>query len=168
MSGRFEPEAAEKDDAIISQMFWRSLRLFAVTLVIAVIGGGLWVYSSQQRPRPEFARQNQAPEKRQTATTIPELPFTDITQSSGITFHHINGATGQKLLPETMGSGCAFFDYDNDNDQDLLFVNSCSWPWDQAPAGPPPTMELYQNDGHGKFQNVTSESGLGQTFYGIN
>lgn len=167
MSGRFEPEATEKDDAIISQMFWRSLRLFAVTLVIAVIGGGLWVYSSQQRPKPEFARQNQAPEKRQTATAIPDLPFTDITQSSGITFHHVNGATGQKLLPETMGAGCAFFDYDNDQDQDLLFVNSCSWPWDQAPAGPPPTMELYQNDGHGKFQNVTSESGLGQTFYGM-
>ena len=43
---------------------------------------------------------------------------------AGITFRHANAATGDKLLPETMGGGCAFFDFDNDGDQDLLFVNA--------------------------------------------
>ena len=55
---------------------------------------------------------------------IPRVRFTDITDLAGIDFVHENGARGQKLLPETMGGGCAFFDYDSDGDQDLLFVNS--------------------------------------------
>ena len=57
-----------------------------------------------------------------------EVHFTDITEDAGITFVHENGATGKKYLPETMGSGVAFFDFDDDGDQDLLFVNSMSWP----------------------------------------
>jgi hypothetical protein len=54
--------------------------------------------------------------------------FTDITREAGITFVHNNGAYGDKLLPETMGGGVAFFDYDNDGHQDLLFINSTYWP----------------------------------------
>ncbi len=167
MPSSIEPEITERDDAIIGQMFWRSISLFSMTLVVAVIGGGIWVYSSQKRARPEFAQANKAPVAREENTSVPDLHYTDITQAAGITFKHTNGATGEKLLPETMGSGCAFLDYDNDGDQDLLFVNSCSWPWDTPPKGPPPTMELYQNDGHGKFANVTADSGLGVTFYGM-
>src|ERR1051325_8960539 len=55
---------------------------------------------------------------------IPNARFTDITSSAGIRFTHSNGAYGEKLLPETTGGGCAFFDYDNDGFPDLLFVNS--------------------------------------------
>ena len=47
---------------------------------------------------------------------------------AGINFVHDNGAFGDKLLPETMGSGVAFLDYDGDGDQDLFFVNSSYWP----------------------------------------
>src|SRR5258708_18685301 len=80
------------------------------------------------------------------AGEMPSVRFTDITKASGITFVHINGAYGEKLLPETMGGGVAFFDYDNDSRPDLLFINSTYWPG-HSPAGKPPTMALYHNEG---------------------
>ena len=72
-------------------------------------------------------------------------------RAAGIKFVHNNGAYGDKLLPETMGGGVAFFDYDNDGDQDLLFVNSTYWPGHVPPGKQPPTMALYRNDGRGHF-----------------
>lgn len=95
------------------------------------------------------------------------MPFTDITSAAGITFRHENGAAGEKLLPETMGGGVAFLDYDGDGDQDLLFVNSCRWPWDARPkADKPATMALFANNGKGEFTDVTADAGLAVTFYG--
>ena len=95
-------------------------------------------------------------------------PFTDVTQAAGITFVHENGAAGDKLLPETMGGGCALFDYDNDGDVDLLLVNSSRWPWDTRPApDTPPTLALYRNDGDWKFTDVTQEAGSAVTLYGM-
>src|SRR5215213_6058502 len=59
---------------------------------------------------------------------IPVVKFTDITSKAGINFVHENGAFGEKLLPETMGGGAAFFDFDNDGNQDVVFINSGFWP----------------------------------------
>ncbi len=102
------------------------------------------------------------------ADEVPVAKFTDITREAGITFSHVNGAYGAKLLPETMGGGVAFFDYDNDGHQDLLFINSTFWPG-HVPDGaqPPPAMALYRNDGHGHFTEVTKGSGLDVSFYGM-
>src|SRR5229473_6449099 len=78
---------------------------------------------------------------------VPVAKFTDITAAAGISFVHSNGAYGEKLLPETMGGGVAFFDFDNDGDQDLLFINSTWWPG-KVPAGKALTpLALYRNDG---------------------
>ena len=107
---------------------------------------------------------------RKTADPVHEIPitqFTDITAAAGLTFVHCNGAYGDKLLPETMGGGVAFFDYDNDGHQDLLFINSTYWPGHIPPDKKPPTMALYHNDGHGHFTDVTAGSGLDVTFYGM-
>src|SRR5262249_17374965 len=60
--------------------------------------------------------------------SIPGVRFTDITKEAGIRLTHTNGAFGKKLLPETMGPGVAFLDYDGDGWQDILFINSCWWP----------------------------------------
>lgn len=108
-----------------------------------------------------------APSKPATveAASLPAVKFVDITTEAGISFHHVNGATGEKLLPETMGSGAAFLDYDGDGDQDLLFVNSDHWP-DQR-KGPQPTQALYRNDGKGHFEDVTRAAGLDKTFFGM-
>ena len=92
------------------------------------------------------------------------VKFVDITKEAGIAFVHYNGALGEKLLPETMGAGVAFLDYDRDGDQDLFFVNSSYWPGHVT--NPAPTQSLYRNDGKGHFQDVTKEAGLDKTFYG--
>jgi enediyne biosynthesis protein E4 len=102
-----------------------------------------------------------------SADEIPTVPFTDITAAAGIQFVHNNGASGDKLLPETMGGGVAFLDYDGDGRQDLLFVNSTFWPGHAPAGGKPPTMALYHNDGRGHFTDVTEGSGLDVSFYGM-
>ena len=98
------------------------------------------------------------------AETLPTVKFVDITKESGLGFVHHNGAFGDKLLPETMGAGVAFLDYDGDGDADLFFVNSSYWPGHEVK--PAPTQALYRNDGKGHFENVTKEAGLDKTFYG--
>src|SRR5438552_12631576 len=103
----------------------------------------------------------------QAANEIPTVTFTDITAAAGINFAHNNGAYGDKLLPETMGGGVAFFDFDNDGDQDLLLINSTYWPGHIPPGRQPTTMALYRNDGKGHFEDVTAGSGLDVSFYGM-
>ena len=92
-------------------------------------------------------------------SVLPSIPFTDITTAAGIDFVHVNGAYGDKLIPETMGSGLAFFDYDNDGDPDLYLVNSSYWP-DKA-DGRSTTGRLYRNDGGTRFTDVTAATGGG-------
>ncbi|PYK96843.1 MAG: CRTAC1 family protein, partial [Verrucomicrobia bacterium] len=112
------------------------------------------------------ANDSDAPASRQLPIAdIPVAQFTDITKEAGITFVHNNGAYGDKLLPETMGGGVAFFDYDNDGAPDLLFVNSSDWPWHTPEGRKPATHALYHNDGKGHFTDVTAGSGLDVSFY---
>ncbi len=104
---------------------------------------------------------------RAIADDLPVAKFTDITAASGLTFSHNNGAYGDKLLPETMGGGVAFLDYDNDGNQDLLLINSTYWPGHLPEGKPPTTLALYRNDGHGHFTEVTAGSGLEVSCYGM-
>ncbi|HZT57907.1 MAG TPA: CRTAC1 family protein [Pyrinomonadaceae bacterium] len=92
------------------------------------------------------------------------IEFTDVTAQAGIRFKHNSGAAGKKYLPETMGAGAAFLDYDNDGWQDILLVNSTSWPGDKGPKTYP---ALYRNNHDGTFTDVTRASGLAVEMYGI-
>ncbi len=110
--------------------------------------------TSPRRPRPWSPR-------RCRRATVPDVKFVEITEAAGLELPARQRRQGDKLLPETMGSGAAFFDYDGDGDPDLFLVNSTPWPG--APAEPRPTHALYRNDGRGHFEDVTKEAGLAQT-----
>jgi len=92
-----------------------------------------------------------------------QVTFRDITKSAGINFVHNNGARGKKYLPETMGPGCAFIDYDNDGYPDILLINGRDW----TSAGRSSTPKLYHNNGNGTFTDVTARSGLGIPMFGL-
>jgi hypothetical protein len=92
------------------------------------------------------------------------MRFTDVTAKAGIAFRHNNGAYGGKLLPETLGSGCAFLDYDADGWQDILLVNGCDWP---GHARRRSTLRLYRNNRNGTFSDVTRAAGLDIEMYGM-
>jgi hypothetical protein len=91
-----------------------------------------------------------------------EVHFTDITQSAGIKFRHNSGREGRKYLPETLGSGAAFIDYDNDGWPDILLINSKDWSSRRRTLS-----ALYHNNRNGTFTDVTIGSGLDVEMYGI-
>src|ERR1700684_4082907 len=84
--------------------------------------------------------------------------FSDITAQAGIHFTHNNGAFGKKWLPETMGPGCAFIDYDNDGYPDIILINGAPFPG--HPHGGATTLKLYHNNRDLTFTDVTQQSGL--------
>jgi hypothetical protein len=92
------------------------------------------------------------------------IEFTDVTAQAGIHFKHNSGAFGKKYLPETMGSGVCFIDYDNDGWQDIFFVNSMDWPGHKSGGKSFPA--LYHNNHDGTFTDVTKEAGLAVETYG--
>jgi hypothetical protein len=142
--------------------------LFWALLAAAVLGAIFWVMKRKSGAAPSQITRLTAP-ARATPTTseLPSVEFADVTVASGISFHHYNGAYGDKLLPETMGSGVAFFDYDGDGAPDLLFVNGTDWPWHPAAPGRKTTPVLYHNNGRGQFADVTEGSGLDAGIYGM-
>lgn len=159
-------ETAAADDSVIHGALVRSL-IFIASAAAAITAAVLWL---NRTPAAAVTAQTQLiePAKRELPPLeIPTVRFANVTQSAGIRFSRVNGARGEKLLPETMGGGCAFLDYDSDGDQDILLVNGCDWPWTQDKTSPPPTMALYQNDGQGQFTDVTAGSGLDVTCYGM-
>ncbi len=97
------------------------------------------------------------------------IRFTDVTKESGLSFRHLHGGTGEKYMCETMGSGLALFDMDDDGDLDLLFIQSGPLPGQtfegkRRKAYP---NRLYENDGKGRFRDVTRGSGIEGRGYGM-
>jgi hypothetical protein len=105
-----------------------------------------------------------APAPTEVARYSGPVQFSDVTAAAGITFKHNSGAFGKKYLPETMGAGCAFLDFDNDGWQDILLVNSKNWPERQGSKSYP---SLYRNNRNGTFADVTQAAGLAVEMYGL-
>ena len=146
------------------------IRLIWVSVIVVVLVA-LFVLSivmSQQSDRSAEPIEDslELPVVPATSVEVPAFHFTDITSLAGIEFTHVNGSYGERLLPETMGSGIAFFDYDLDGDQDLLLLNSTHWPWHPYEATQAHTSKLYNNDGLGNFTDVTAHT-LNLDVYGM-
>jgi enediyne biosynthesis protein E4 len=92
------------------------------------------------------------------------VQFRDITQQGGIKFVHNNGAFGEKFLPETMGPGVAFIDYDSDGWPDVFLVNGMDWPGHVRKHSTP---KLYHNNHDGTFRDVTHKAGLDIEMFGM-
>jgi hypothetical protein len=120
---------------------------------------------ASESPRVEKTNQSTiAPARRPSGP----IHFTDVTAQAGIHFKHNSGAFGKKYLPETMGSGVCFLDYDNDGWEDILFVNSMDWPGHQGTGKNAKSFPaLYHNNHDGTFTDVTRSAGLAVEMYGM-
>ena len=105
-----------------------------------------------------------APDLGAANQSSPGFQFVDVTSASNLRFRHNSGAYGGKLLPETLGSGCAFLDYDADGWQDILLVNGMDWPGHKKQRS---TLHLYRNNRDGTFTDITHKSGLDIEMYGM-
>ncbi|MEL6904006.1 MAG: FG-GAP-like repeat-containing protein [Planctomycetota bacterium] len=161
-----DEETTQGDDAVIGRAFRTSM------LVIAGLGALATVAWYVLQPPPEAEEEIQEKdvgtiEDRVTdVDVLPEVRFTDVTAESGLDFVHENGADGEKLLPETMGGGGAFFDADGDGDQDLLLVSARTWPFADGEERAPGSR-LYLNDGAGRFSDATEAAGLEHVAFGM-
>src|SRR5687767_11257359 len=150
----------------------RFKQTFCVTLLLA----SSLLAGCKKDPTQESTLNATAPDQTanlagQAAPTPSDVPrpsgpieFADVTAQAGIRFKHNSGAFGKKYLPETLGPGCAFLDYDNDGWQDILLVNSMNWP---EKKGAKSFLALYHNNQNGTYTDVTGASGLAVEMYGL-
>jgi len=86
--------------------------------------------------------------------------FTDVTEQAGLSgVLHTNGGFGDSWAPEIVGAGGAFFDYDGDDQQDILVVTGGAFEG-EPPLGAHPALRLFRNLGNGTFDEVTQLAGL--------
>ncbi|MDY3560548.1 CRTAC1 family protein [Gemmata sp. JC673] len=143
-----------------ARAIWALVALGAVAAATAA----WWV----RGPRSEGTAEQ--PSTSEPNAPAPEAPgpfrFTDVIGASGITFRHRDGATPMQYLPEVMGGGAAWLDYDRDGLIDLFLVQSGEFPPDPQRAASEPTSRLYRNAGDGTFVDVTAAAGIVTPGYG--
>src|SRR5258705_2888399 len=131
---------------------WRqcSRRNFLRTMTCAGVGGAL----------------QGAGIARSLASQIAPAAFEQIPPSaSGISWTHVSGRSPMAHLPETVGPGCAFLDYDNDGWMDIYLVNS--GPCDFFQPAQPLRNALYHNNPNRPFTDATAMAGIPGKAYGI-
>jgi enediyne biosynthesis protein E4 len=96
-----------------------------------------------------------------TAPAFEEIP----PAASGISWVHVSGQSSEMYMPETVGPGCAFLDYDNDGWMDIYLVNSGACDFYQPST--PLRNALYRNNRDGTFTDVTLKAGVAGNAYGM-
>ena len=133
-------------------------RLLVGALLLAACGEDA---TEAPAPAPEYTKAAADYAVGRGRKEAPAVRFVDVTREAGLEFKHETGARGDKWMPETMGSGCALFDYDGDGWLDVLLVNSDGWQGEKAPG------KLYRNLGNGTFADATERTGLDFSIYGM-
>jgi enediyne biosynthesis protein E4 len=124
-------------------------------LLLLTAWAGLAGCREAEAPRPQTAEAEE---------TTPPIRFTDVTTTAGLSFVHENGSSTERYLPETMGAGVAFFDFDGDDRPDLFFADGVAVTTAARGGGAKPAGRLYRNRGDGTFEDVTEGAGLGSAF----
>ena len=160
-----DEDLVPEDDRVIGTAFRWSL---GVALVLAVLAVSIALLLGREGAVEEAVdMETVAPTAVTRRAEPPTVRFSDVTAASGIDYAHFTGATGEKLLPEAMGGGGGFVDYDDDGLPDIILIGGTSWPHD-PPATHPPSVVVYRNLGGGRFENVTTAVNLaGTDFYGM-
>ncbi len=154
-------------DPEIRQALRRSAFVFVAMVLLAVVG--LW-WSKRRMPPPPADPTPVAPAIDRRAPPVEALPrivLRDRARERGVDFVHVNGATGRKLLPETLGGGVAIVDVDGDGDGDLVFVDGDRWADGPADSPSGQGVAVYLNDGRGSFSKPASPTGLEEPFQGM-
>lgn len=163
----YETEDETRTDEVIGVAF----RWSAGVIAVAVAFGGVmfWWWGEAATEEQVIAKETDVVEIRDAVQEgLPEIPFRSLTaEESGIDFVHFSGASGDRLLPETMGGGVALFDFDNDENLDVLFVSGMPWPGDPRPERFTSSLRLYTGRGDGSFEDVTEAAGLSVELAGM-
>ncbi|MCH9650227.1 MAG: CRTAC1 family protein [Deltaproteobacteria bacterium] len=145
-----------------------SQRNFPTSLAALLLAFSSMTLSCSEPPAttPTEGRDTSSPSEPGTSSPSGPLWFPDISSQVGLDFHHETGAQGELHLPEIMGSGAAWLDYDNDGDLDAFLANGT---FDLGAKTQPdgPTQRLYRQEAEGRFSDVTPLSGLGESAYGM-
>ena len=148
----------------------RSSRALATSMWAGIVGLGFAFAARGQTPsaKPEPHASVQS-----TTTSLVPGRFVDVTEKVGVRFLHQAPHTSRKYLIETMGSGVALFDCDNDGRLDLFLVNGAPYT-DPEPKGSIPQKtgpeywnRMYHQKADGTFEDVTEKSGLQGVGYGM-
>ena len=137
-------------------IFNRSSFFYRMSAIGLIALGGLLLAALRITPAAPAANPATAP--------AAGIHYIDITHQAGINFVHNTGAFGKRFLPETMGAGCAFIDFDNDGNPDILLINGSDFPGHKSRRS---TLKLYHNNGNGAFTDVTAKAGLDIEMYGM-
>ncbi len=114
---------------------------------------------------PVFLASEKSASRQSRSGAETPVVFEVVTTQAGIHFQHLNGATPEKYMPETMGAGGLFFDYNNDGWPDIFIVDGGSLV--DPELNRRARSRLYRNDRDGTFTDVTEQSGIKNVGYGM-
>ena len=139
---------------------------FLISLAVCLFVGlcsavALLAYQRRSAAPPSPAPANERPATASaTAEGSVQIVFQDVARAAGINFQHINSPTDMHYVPEIMGGGAAWIDYDQDGYLDLFLVQGSKFPPDPDDRPKTPTSRLYRNQGDGTFIDVTDQVGI--------
>jgi hypothetical protein len=143
-----------------------SFYLAAGILLTAAVFGLVWRQHQVSGPHTPLSPAGPLATKAAPPEPSIRIHFSDLASASGIPFRHIDGRTPMHYLSETVGSGVAWLDYDQDGYLDLFLVQGGPFPPDPKEVPRSPSSRLYRNQGDGTFLDVTEAVGIRHPSFG--